>query len=128
MRRVVITGVGLVTPVGVGVRQSWEALLRGESGIAPITRFDTANFVTKFGGEVKDFKPEEFVDVKEARRMDRFILYAMAAAKFAMESSGLRIEAANADRVGVYVGAGLGGLETLEEYHDVLRDKGPRRI
>src|SRR5207302_5909205 len=74
------------------------------------------------------FKPEEFVDVKEARRMDRFILYAMAAAKFAMESSGLRIEAANADRVGVYVGAGLGGLETLEEYHDVLRDKGPRRI
>jgi 3-oxoacyl-[acyl-carrier-protein] synthase II len=128
MRRVVVTGIGFVTPVGIGVVEPWEALCRGESGIAPITLFDTADFVTKFGGEVKGFRPEDYVDAKDARRMDRFIQFAMAAAKIAIEDSGLSITAANAERVGVFVGAGLGGLATLETYHDVLRERGPRRI
>jgi 3-oxoacyl-[acyl-carrier-protein] synthase II len=128
MRRVVITGVGLVTPVGIGVREPWEALLRGASGIGPITRFDTTDFVTKFGGEVRGFKAEDWLDVKETRRMDLFIQFAMAASQIAMNDSGLVIDDSNATRVGVYVGAGLGGLATLEDTHDVLREKGPRRI
>jgi 3-oxoacyl-[acyl-carrier-protein] synthase II len=128
MRRIVVTGLGLVSPVGIGIREPWEALLRGESGIGPITRFDTTEFATRFAGEVKGFHPEEWMDPKEARRMDRFIHYAMAAAKIALDDAGLRIDESNAHRVGVYVGAGLGGLATLEEYHDVLREKGPRRI
>jgi 3-oxoacyl-[acyl-carrier-protein] synthase II len=128
MRRVVVTGVGLVCPVGIGIREPWEALLRGESGIGPISRFDTTHFATKFAGEVKGFRPEEWIDAKDARRMDRFIQYGMAAAKIAIEDSGLKIDEGNATRVGVYVGAGLGGLETLEEYHTVVTEKGPRRI
>jgi 3-oxoacyl-[acyl-carrier-protein] synthase II len=128
MRRVVVTGVGLVCPVGIGIREPWEALLRGESGIGPISRFDTTHFATKFAGEVKGFRPEEWIDAKDARRMDRFIQYGMAAAKIAIEDSGLKIDEENATRVGVYVGAGLGGLETLEEYHTVVIEKGPRRI
>jgi 3-oxoacyl-[acyl-carrier-protein] synthase II len=127
-RRIMVTGVGLVTPVGVGIREPWEALLRGESGIGPITRFDTADFVTKFAGEVKGFRTEDYLDPKEARRMDRFIRYAMGAAKIAMDDSGLKVDDSNAERVGVYVGAGMGGIETLEEIHDVLKEKGPRRI
>ena len=128
MRRVVITGVGLVTPVGTGVREPWDALMQGTSGIAPITRFDTTEFVTKFGGEVKGFKPEDYLDVKEARRMDRFCQLAMAAAKLCMVDSGLVIDEANAARVGVYVGSGVGGLETMEDTHTTLKERGPRRI
>ena len=128
MRRVVITGVGLVTPVGTGVREPWAALMQGTSGIAPITRFDTTEFVTKFGGEVKGFKPEDYLDVKEARRMDRFCQLAMAAAKLCMVDSGLVIDEANAARVGVYVGSGVGGLETMEDTHTTLKERGPRRI
>jgi 3-oxoacyl-[acyl-carrier-protein] synthase II len=114
--------------VGIGVREPWEALLRGASGIGPITRFDTTDFATKFGGEVRGFKAEDWLDVKETRRMDLFIQFAMAAAQIAMNDSGLVIDDSNATRVGVYVGAGLGGLATLEDTHDVLREKGPRRI
>jgi 3-oxoacyl-[acyl-carrier-protein] synthase II len=127
-RRVMVTGMGLVTPVGVGVREPWEALLRGESGIGPITRFDATEFATRFAGEVKAFRAEDYLDPKEARRMDRFIQYAMGAAQIALADAGLEIDESNAERVGVYVGAGLGGIETLEQVHDVLKEKGPRRI
>lgn len=128
MRRVVITGVGLVTPVGTGVREPWEALLRGESGIGPITHFDTTDFTTKFGGEVKGFRPEDYLDVKEARRMDRFCQYAMAGAQLALDDSGLQVTEENATRIGVYVGSGVGGLQTMEETRDTLRERGPRRV
>src|SRR5262245_43136290 len=128
MRRVVVTGLGLVTPVGIGVREPWEALCRGQSGIAPITRFDTADYATKFGGEVKGFRPEDYLDPKDVRRMDLFIQFAMAAAKIALADAGMTIAPEDAERVGVYVGAGLGGLATLEEYHEVVRTRGPRRI
>jgi 3-oxoacyl-[acyl-carrier-protein] synthase II len=127
-RRVVITGLGMVTPLGTGVEKTWEALIAGKSGIGPITKFDATGYETRIAGEVKDFIPENFIDKKEIRRMDVFIQYAMAAAQMAMEDSGLKITPANGDRVGVVVGAGLGGLNTLENSHKVLLEKGPGRI
>jgi 3-oxoacyl-[acyl-carrier-protein] synthase II len=128
MRRVVITGVGLVTPVGTGIREPWEALLRGESGIAPIQGFDTTDYVTKFGGEVKGFRAEDYLDVKEARRMDPFCQYALAAAKIAMDDAGLVVTEENAENIGVYVGSGVGGMQTMEDTHTTLRERGPKRI
>jgi len=128
MRRVVISGVGLVTPVGTGINEPWAALLAGTSGIAAITHFDTTDFVTKFGGEVKGFRAEDYLDVKEARRMDLFCQYALAAAQLAMADSGLKIDESNAEQVGVYVGSGVGGLQTMEDTHETLRTRGPRRI
>jgi 3-oxoacyl-[acyl-carrier-protein] synthase II len=129
MRRVVITGMGAVTPLGVGVRPTWDAVLAGTSGVGPITRFDAAEFSTTIAAEVKGFNPEDFIDRKEIKRMDPFIHYAMAAARMAMEDAGLSIDDALAPRTGVYLGSGLGGLTTLERYHKAyLQEGGPRKI
>jgi len=127
-RRVVITGIGLLSPLGVGVDESWSGLCAGKSGIGPITRFDTSNFQTKIAGEVKGFNPEDFLSRKDAKRTQPFIAYATAASRMAMEDSGLVIDDANRDRVGVLTGCGLGGLSLLEETVDVLRTKGPKRV
>ena len=127
-RRVVVTGLGMVSPLGTGVEKTWNALVQGKSGVGRITKFDTTRFDTQIAAEVKDFAPENFMDKKESRRMDIFIQYAMAAAIMAMEDSQLKIGPANAERVGVVVGAGLGGLTTIESFHKVLLEKGPGRI
>jgi len=128
MRRVVITGVGAVSPLGTGNQKNWDALVNGRSGISLITRFDTTTFPVKVAGEVKDFDAEQFIDKKEVKKMDLFIQYAMAAAQFAMEDSGLQITEENAERVGVLVGAGLGGLPTIEKYHTALLEGGYKKI
>ena len=127
-RRVVITGLGLTTPLGVGCDDVWRRILNGESGIGPITRFDASAHDTRIAGEVKNFSPEEYVSVREVRRMDLFILYALAATRVAMETAGLDMAKEDPERVGVIVGTGLGGLPTLEKYHSILLEKGPGRI
>jgi 3-oxoacyl-[acyl-carrier-protein] synthase II len=127
-RRVVVTGMGMVSPLGTGVEKSWQALLQGKSGIGKITKFDATGYDTQFAAEVKDFVPENFIEKKELRRMDIFIQYAIASSTMAMEDAQLKVTAANADRVGVVVGAGLGGLTTIESFHKILLEKGPSRI
>ncbi len=127
-RRVVVTGMGMVSPLARGVEETWQALIQGKSGVARITKFDPTGFDTQIAAEVKDFAPENFMDKKDIRRMDIFIQYAVAAATLALEDALLKITPANADRVGVVVGAGLGGLTTLEAFHKVLLEKGPGRI
>lgn len=127
-RRVVITGMGLVIPNGIGVKTAWRNVCEGKSGIGPITRFDTNGFDTKIAAEVKGFSPELYIDKKEIKKMDLFIQYAVGAAHEAIEDSRLQITGENADRIGVIVGTGLGGLPTLEKYHQILLEKGPSRI
>lgn len=127
-RRVVVTGVGLVTPLGTGVAKTWEGLCAGKSGVGPITRFDATDFAVQIAAEVKDFQVEEFMDAKEAKHLDYFVQYALGAAHMALADSGLVITEENATRVGSIVGCGLGGLPTIEKYHQVYLDKGPRRI
>ncbi|MRR34863.1 beta-ketoacyl-[acyl-carrier-protein] synthase II, partial [bacterium] len=124
MRRVVVTGVGAVSPLGTGNGKNWDALVAGRSGIDLITRFDASDLPVKIAGEVKDFNPEDFIEKKEVKKMDLFIQYALAAAQFAMEDSGLQITDENAERVGVVVGAGLGGLPTIEKYHAAMLEGG----
>jgi 3-oxoacyl-[acyl-carrier-protein] synthase II len=128
MRRVVVTGVGVVSPLGTGNSKNWDALMAGKSGIGPITRFDASDLPVKIAGEVKDFVAEDFIDKKEIKKMDLFIQYSLAAAHFAMEDSGLVINEENAERVGVLVGAGLGGLPAIERYHNSLLDGGYKKI
>jgi 3-oxoacyl-[acyl-carrier-protein] synthase II len=127
-RRVVITGLGLVTPLGVGVEETWTALCEGKSGIAEITRFDASGFDTQIAGEVKDFHPEDFLPKKEAKRIQLFIAYAVAASRMALEDSGLIIDSTNQNRVGVLTGCGLGGLQILEQTSSILKKKGPKRV
>jgi len=127
-RRVVISGVGLITPLGIGVDETWAALCAGKSGIGEITRFDTSDFQTKIAGEVKDFHPEDFLTQKDARRTTTFIAYAVATTRMALEASNLVIDQFNADRVGVFIGCGLGGLASLEETNRILETKGPNRV
>ena len=127
-RRVVITGMGVLTPLGCDLEVFWANLLAGKSGIAPVTRFDTTDFDCKIGGEVKDFKPEEFMPIKEPRRTDRFVQYAIGAAKKAVADSGLDLSTADANRIGVLVGSGIGGMETIEEQSAILLKKGPSRV
>ena len=127
-RRVVVTGLGLITPLGLGVETTWENLISGKSGIGKITCFDTSAFPTQIAGEVKNFNPEDFIEVKDIKKMDRFIHLAVAAATIALEDSGLKITDDNAERVGVIVGSGIGGLGTIEHYHSILLERGPRRI
>src|SRR4030066_2477549 len=127
-RRVVVTGLGLITPLGLGVETSWQHLINGTSGIKRITGFDASAFPTQIAGEVVNFNPEDYVEIKEVKKMDRFIHFAVAAATFALNDSGLKITDSNSDRVGVLVGSGMGGLRTIEHYHSVLLEKGPRRI
>jgi len=127
-RRVVITGLGLVTPLGIGVEETWTALCEGKSGIGEITRFDASEFDTQIAGEVKDFHPDDFLPKKEAKRIQSFIAYAVAASRMALEDSGLIIDNANRDRVGVLTGCGLGGLQILEHTAEILKKKGPKRV
>ncbi len=127
-RRVAVTGLGLVTPLGTGVEKNWEALVHGRSGVGAISRFDASGFPTRIAGEVRDFRAEDFIEKKEIKKMDLFIQYTMAAADMAIASSGLKIDDANAERVGVVVGVGLGGLPTIEEYHGLFLDSGLKRI
>jgi len=127
-RRVVITGVGLITPLGIGVSETWEGLCSGKSGIGEITRFDTTNFKTKIAGEVKDFNPEDFLPTKEAKRTEPFIAYAIAATRMAVEDSGLKIDSSNGDRVGVITGCGLGGLGIMERTIVSVDKQGPKRV
>jgi len=127
-RRVVVTGVGLVSPLGIGTDATWQALLAGRSGIGPITRFDAAEYPSRIAGEVREFDPERFVEKKEVKKTDLFIQYALAATQFAMEDSGLVIDEENAARVGVIIGSGIGGLPLIERMHSVLLERGPGRI
>ncbi|MEK7698180.1 MAG: beta-ketoacyl-ACP synthase II [Nitrospirota bacterium] len=127
-RRVVVTGVGLITPLGTGTEKSWKNLLDGRSGIRKITQFDATHFPCQVAGEVPDFEINQFIEIKEQKKMDRFIHFAFAAAKMAVEDSGLKITKDNADRIGVVVGSGIGGLSAIEHYHTVLLEKGPKRI
>ncbi|MCX7568456.1 beta-ketoacyl-ACP synthase II [Tumebacillus sp. DT12] len=127
-RRVVITGMGVISPVGNDVETFWNSLINGKSGIRKIDRFDTEGFATTIAGQVVDFNPEDFIDRKEARKMDRFVQYSVAAAIQAMNQSGLKLDQENAERVGVYIGSGIGGLETLCEQHSILKERGPRRV
>jgi len=128
MRRVVVTGVGVVSPLGIGVEQNWTALTQGKSGIARITRFDASELPSQIAGEVKDFNPEDFMDKKEVKKMDLFIQYALAAADMAMTDSGLVVNEENAERVGVLVGAGLGGLPAIERYHEAMMEGGYKKV
>ena len=127
-RRVVITGLGCVSPIGNTVAAAWDALIAGTSGIATITRFDASAFSTRFAGEVKGFQIDEYIPAKEARHMDTFIHYGMAAGMQAMRDSGIEVTEANADRIGVIVGSGIGGLPLIEDTHAELTNRGPRRI
>ncbi len=127
-RRVVVTGVGMVIPQGIGIDPVWEKICEGISGVGPITKFDASGFETRIAAEVKDFRAEDFIEPKELRKMDLFIHYALAATKIALEDSGLELEKEDPERIGTCVGTGLGGLSTLEKYHQVLLEKGPRRI
>jgi 3-oxoacyl-[acyl-carrier-protein] synthase II len=127
-KRVVITGMGMISPLGFGVEKNWEAICQGRSGIGLITRFDATDFATKIAGEVKGFNPEDYIDKKETKKMDIFIQYALASGMMAIQDSQLKIDESNADRVGVLVGAGMGGLTTIEKYHSILLKHGPKRI
>jgi len=127
-RRVVITGMGAVSPLGNTVESSWQAAIEGQSGIGPITRFDSERFETKIAGEVRNFNAEEYIPAKELRRMDRFIHYAIAVCKQAAAQAKLEITEDNANDIGVILGSGIGGIETLSEAVLTIRDKGPGKI
>ncbi|HEX8948342.1 MAG TPA: beta-ketoacyl-ACP synthase II [Dissulfurispiraceae bacterium] len=127
-RRVVVTGLGLVTPLGIGVGASWDAALSGKSGIRTITLFDASALPVRIAGEVEGFDPGQYIEAKEIKKMDRFIHFAMAASTMAVEDSGLKITGENAERVGVIIGAGMGGLPAIEQYHRAYMEKGYRRI
>ena len=128
MRRVVITGVGAVTPVGNTAEEFWAALIQGKSGIGPITRFDATPLPTKIAGELKGFDPLRYIDKKDDRKLDPFLKYAIACAAMAVEDAGLNVERVDRTRFGVLVGSGIGGITTLLETHKVLLEKGPDRV
>ena len=123
-----ITGVGMITPVGLDTEKSWEGLVSGRSGIGPITQFEDKDVATQIAGEVKDFDPARYIEAKEIKKMDRFIHLAIAASQMAMDDSGLTVSPENADRVGVMVSAGMGGLPAIEKYHQVYMERGSRKI
>jgi 3-oxoacyl-[acyl-carrier-protein] synthase II len=127
-RRVVVTGIGIVSPLGIGTRETWNALIEGRSGISQITRFDTTEYTTRIAGEVKGFDPANWIPKKEIKKMDLFIHYAIAASEFAMQDSGYKIDETNATRAGVYIGSGIGGFGVIEATHTALMEGGPRKI
>lgn len=127
-RRVVVTGVGLVTPLGVGTDATWDGLVNGRSGIDTITRFDASAFASQIAAEVKGFDPEQYFEPKQAKNLDHFVQYAIAAAELAVENSGLDMSVEDPERVGVLTGCGMGGLPTIEQYHQVYLERGPKRI
>src|SRR3990172_5981748 len=118
----------MITPVGIDTEASWQGIVNGKSGIGPITQFEDKNIPTQIAGEVKGFDPEQYIDQKEIKKMDRFIHLAIAASQMAMDDSGLKITPENAERIGVLVGAGIGGLPAIERVYDAYREKGYRRI
>jgi 3-oxoacyl-[acyl-carrier-protein] synthase II len=127
-RRVVVTGIGLVSSVGIGTEPNWNALCQGCSGIGPITKFDTTDFSSRIAGEVKDFDPLRFIEKKDVKKMDVFIQYAIAASQFAVTDAGLQVTPENAPRVGVFIASGIGGFSTIEREHKALIEGGPRKI
>ncbi|MBM3779393.1 MAG: beta-ketoacyl-ACP synthase II [Acidimicrobiia bacterium] len=127
-RRVVVTGIGLVSPLGIGTRENWDALLAGKSGVGRVTRFDATGYPAQIAGEVKGFDPLMFIEKKDIKKMDIFIQYAIAASQFAMDDSRLAVRADNAPRVGVFIASGIGGFTTIEREHKALLDGGPRKI
>ncbi len=127
-RRVVVTGIGLVSPLGIGTAENWRALVEGRTGIGPITRFDASDYPCRIAGEVQGFEPAEYMEKKEVKKADLFIQYALAAAHHALADAGFTIDEANADRVGVIIGSGIGGLPLIEHTHQVLLEKGPSRV
>ncbi|KAA5806117.1 beta-ketoacyl-ACP synthase II [Thermoanaerobacterium thermosaccharolyticum] len=128
MNRVVITGIGAITPIGNNIDELWDSLINGRSGIDKVTRFDVSSYPTKLAAEVKDFEPTEYIDKKEAKRMDRFTQFALSSAKMALIDSGLDLEKEDPDRIGVIYGSGIGGIETLENQQNILKEKGPGRV
>ena len=127
-RRVVVTGLGVVSPVGIGAAQAWENLLAGRSGVGPITRFDASALPTRIAAEVKGFNAADWMPLKETRRSDTFIHYGIAATRMALDDAGFTIDEANAERVGVNVGSGIGGLPMIEDNIREMIAKGPRRL
>ena len=127
-RRIVVTGVGIISPFGTGIEKNWKGITEGKSGIRYITRFDASTFPVKIAGEVPDFNPEEYIEKKEVKKMDTFIHYALAASIMAAKDAGLEVTSENAERVGVYIGSGIGGLPAIEHWHTVLKEKGPGRV
>ena len=127
-RRVVITGIGALTPIGNTAKETWENALNGVNGIGKITRFDNSEFNIHVAGELKDFNIEDYIDKKESRRMDRFTQYAVVASDEAVKDSGLEIDDDNAERVGVWIGSGIGGIQALQDGFKVLYERGPRRV
>ncbi|WIV10830.1 beta-ketoacyl-ACP synthase II [Proteiniborus sp. MB09-C3] len=127
-KRVVITGLGIISPIGIRKEQFLDSLFHGKSGISHITRFDTSGYGTTIAGEVKDFEPENYIDKKEAKKMDRFTQFAVAASKLAIEDAGVKLEEISKERFGVIIGSGVGGIETFEEQHKKLLEKGPKRV
>ena len=127
-RRVVVTGVGLLSAVGVGTEETWQAIRAGRNGISRIEQFDASTFISRIAGEVKQFDPQRYIEKKEIKKMGRFIQFAIAASDFAMVQSGLKIDADIAERAGVYIGSGIGGFEVIEREHKILLEKGPGRI
>lgn len=127
-RRVVVTGVGLVSPLGVGTEATWQALLAGKCGVGRITRFDASSYEARIAAEVKDFEPERWMEKKEVKKCDAFIHFALAANRMALDDSGLTIDESNAERVGVVIGSGIGGLPLIERTHSAMIEKGPGRV
>jgi 3-oxoacyl-[acyl-carrier-protein] synthase II len=127
-RRVVVTGMGVVCPVGIGLEEAWKGLVAGKSGIGPITQFDASSYPTRIAGEVRNFDPERWLEKREVRRNDRFIQFGLAASEMAIDDAGLDMSREDAERVGCIIGAGIGGLATIEENKDILREKGVKRI
>ncbi|MFS8540736.1 MAG: beta-ketoacyl-ACP synthase II, partial [Tissierellales bacterium] len=128
MKRVVITGLGPVTPIGIGKEEYWNSLIAGKSGVDYITRFDTEKFPTKIAAEIRDFTPEDYIDKRELRRMDRFTQYALVATSLALSDGEISLEKEDKERIGVVLGSGIGGMETLEAEHSKLLEKGPKRV
>ena len=127
-RRVVVTGLGLISPLGIGTQATWDALVAGRSGVGPITKFDTEGYSVRIAGEVKDFDPGQWFEHKEIKKFDTFVHYAVAASEMALEQSGLEIGDDNAHRVGVVIGSGIGGFPMIEQNHEKLLDRGPRKV
>ena len=127
-RRIVVTGLGMVSPLGTTVADSWAAALAGKSGIGPITRFDATEFTTRIAGEVKGFEPTLYIEKKDVKKTDLFIQYGLGASQLALEDAGIDVGAEDTTRFGVIIGSGIGGLPLIEAMHDILRERGPIRV
>ena len=127
-KRVVVTGMGVISPVGTGLNKFWDSLVKGKSGIDKITRFDTSDLPSRIAGEVRDFNPEAYIEKKELKRLDRFTQFAISATKMALEDADLDLSTVDKTRIGVILGSGIGGNATWEEQHSILLSKGPKRV